>query len=95
VRGDDGQILHRVSGEEIRRNTGVTTRGVVASSTPAQRAETALIAAEKGLSLAGNIRSGNTAGIVMDSIGIVAPNAAPKVQRGYEAYNRVRGIIGL
>lgn len=83
------------SDEEIRRNTGVMTRGVVANATPAQRAETALIAAEKGLSLYSNIRSGNTAGIVMDGIGIVAPNAAPKVQRGYEAYSRVRGIIGL
>lgn len=83
------------SDEEIRRNTGVTARGVVANASPAQRAETALRAAETGLSLYSHIRSGNTAGIVMDGIGIVAPNAAPKVQRGYEAYRTVRGIIGL
>ena len=83
------------SSKDILQKTGVRGVGVAANATPAQRAEAAIVATQKGLSLYSNIRSGNTTGIVMDGIGIVAPNAAPKVQRAYNAYSTVRGMIGF
>ena len=83
------RILNR---EEILQKTG-TTRGLTSRATPEQKIETAIRLSGKGLSLYTNIRDGNIADSVMDGVGIVAPNALPKVQRGYEIYSFFRGFF--
>jgi hypothetical protein len=82
------------SKDDILQKTGIRGVSVASNATPAQKFERAVIAAEKGINLANAIQSRDPLAITGAGAALIAPNAAPKIQVGINAYSRFRGMIG-
>jgi hypothetical protein len=81
------------SKEEILQKTGGQSRGLSSNLSRAEKIQTAVVVAGKGMNLASAIRSGNATSITFAAIDIAAPNAAPKVRQAYDTYARIRSFI--